>query len=77
MFECTRCTIAKDASAFRHKTSGPRAGYRFPVCIQCEGEQSVAALAVVVRGAGYTATANDPAVRQREEADVDDGARIR
>lgn len=56
MKTCTRCALSKRETEFRQKTSGPLAGFIFPVCIQCDGEIHDENVAESLRTRGYTCT---------------------
>lgn len=48
------CGDDKPDGAFRHKTSGPFAGYRFPKCLACERLDYLRTLGDVLRSQTYT-----------------------
>jgi exosome complex RNA-binding protein Csl4 len=51
---CDRCLLTKQDTEFRIKTSGPRAGFVFPRCKQCEREVELDETADYLRVRGYT-----------------------
>ncbi len=56
MIRCATCNQSKPASEFRSKETGPRAGYVFPNCKQCERDQHLENIAAELRVAGYVVT---------------------
>lgn len=57
---CLRCTLSKDEREFRRKTSGPRVGFIFPMCMACEQELRDETIAAELRTRGYTCTKTTP-----------------